>query len=324
MNDLNSLLLPVLVAVTVALLIWGIYQVVGGMTDERKKIQERLSGEGKATEGFDPATLTVVRRVQKIGGVSGMLAHLPLLGGIAHKITQVWPKFSLAKFVFITLGLAIMGFAIMFVVTTSLLLAAVCALIFSAIPMLVLNSAVNRRQRNFMDQLPEALDFLSRILRAGHSLSTGLQMMADELPQPLSGEFRRCYDSHSVGQALEDSLKDTAVRVDNADFGFFVTAILIQRQTGGDLSEVLNNISDMIRQRIRLQQHVKAKTAEGRFTGYILVVFPIILFFVSYYLNPAYASVLLHTTTGIELLCVAGAMLALGTWAIKKITTIRV
>jgi tight adherence protein B len=324
MNDLNSLLLPVLCAVTVALLIWGIYQVVGGMTDERKKIQERLSGEGKATEGFDPATLTVVRRVQKIGGVSGTLAHLPLLGGIARKITQVWPKFSLAKFVFITLGLAIMGFAIMFVVTGSLLLAAVIALIFSAIPMIVLNSAVNRRQRNFMDQLPEALDFLSRILRAGHSLSTGLQMMADELPQPLSGEFRRCYDSHSVGQALEDSLKDTAVRVDNADFGFFVTAILIQRQTGGDLSEVLSNISDMIRQRIRLQQHVKAKTAEGRFTGYILVVFPIVLFFVSYYLNPAYASVLLHTTTGIELLCLAGAMLALGTWAIKKITTIRV
>jgi len=92
-------------------------------------------------------------------------------------------------------------------------------------------------------------------------------------------------------------LKDTAVRVDNSDFGFFVTAILIQRQTGGDLSEVLSNISGMIRQRIRLQQHVKAKTAEGRFTGYILVVFPIILFFLSYYLNPAYASVLLHTST---------------------------
>jgi tight adherence protein B len=321
---MNELLLPILVAVTVIMLMYGIYQVVGGLTDERKKIKERLSNDGKTTEGFDPATLTVVRRVQKIGGLSGTLAHLPLLGGIAQKIAQVWPRFSLAKFVFITLGLMVMGFAIMFVVTASALLGSVCALVFGFLPLLVLNSAVNRRQRNFMDQLPEALDFLSRILRAGHSLSTGLQMMADELPQPLSGEFRRCYDSHSVGQALEDSLKDTAVRVDNADFGFFVTAILIQRQTGGDLSEVLTNISDMIRQRIRLQQHVKAKTAEGRFTGYILVVFPVILFFVSYYLNPKYASVLLHTTTGVELLCVAGGMLLLGTWAIKKITTIKV
>jgi tight adherence protein B len=321
---MNATILPFLVATTVILLIWGIYQVLGGLSDERKKIQERLSGEGKASEGFDPATLTVVRRVQKIGGVSGTLAHLPLLGTMAQKIAQVWPRFSLAKFVFVIFGMTLLGFSIMFVVTASGLLGGVVALVFGFAPILVLNSAVNRRQRNFNDQLPEALDFLSRILRAGHSLSTGLQMMADELPQPLSGEFRRCYDSHSVGQALEESLKDTAIRVDNPDFGFFVTAILIQRQTGGDLSEVLTNISDMIRQRIRLQQHVKAKTAEGRFTGYILVVFPVILFFVSYYLNPKYASVLLHTTTGIELLCVAGAMLMLGTWAIQKITTIKV
>jgi tight adherence protein B len=321
---MNATILPFLVMVTVIMLIYGIYQVLGGLSDERKKIQERLSGEGKTTEGFDPATLTVVRRVQKIGGVSGTLSHLPFLGGMAQKIAQVWPRFSLAKFVFVTIGMAVMGFAIMAVVTSSALLGGVGCIILGAVPLLVLNSAVNRRQRSFMDQLPEALDFLSRILRAGHSLSTGLQMMADELPQPLSGEFRRCYDAHSVGQALEDSLKDTAIRVDNPDFGFFVTAILIQRQTGGDLSEVLTNISDMIRQRIRLQQHVKAKTAEGRFTGYILVVFPVILFFVSYYLNPKYASVLLHTTTGVELLGVAAGMLMLGSWAIKKITTIKV
>ncbi len=87
---------------------------------------------------------------------------------------------------------------------------------------------------------------------------------------------------------------------------------------------MLTNISDMIRQRIRLQQHVKAKTAEGRFTGYILVVFPVVLFFVSYYLNPNYASVLLHTSTGLWLLAIAASMLMLGSWAIRKITTIKV
>jgi len=321
---MNEQILPFLAAVTVALLSWGIYQVAGGMTDERKKLQERLSNEGKATEGFDPTTLTVIRRVRKIGGLSGTLSHLPFMGNIAGKIAQVWPRFSLAKFVFLTLGLGFMGFTIMFIVTGAAVIGGGCAIVFAFLPNIVLNTAVNRRQKNFMDQLPEALDFLSRILRAGHSLSTGLQMMADELPQPLSAEFRRCYDSHSVGQSLEDALKDTAIRVDNPDFGFFVTAILIQRQTGGDLSEVLTNISDMIRQRIRLQQHVKAKTAEGRFTGYILVVFPVILFFVSYYLNPKYASVLLHTSTGLWLLATAGAMLMLGSWAIKKITTIKV
>jgi tight adherence protein B len=317
-------ILPYLVAVTVALLAWGIYQVLGGLSDERKKLKERLTNDGKSSEGFDPASLTVVRREQVIGGVSGALAALPFLGGVARRITQTWPSFSLAKLTFLSLGLGLMGFFVIFMVTMSGLLGGAVGLVFAVGPFIALNMAYNRRQREFLDQLPEALDFLSRILRAGHSLSTGLQMMADELPQPLSGEFRRCYDAHSVGQALEDSLKDTAIRVDNSDFGFFVTAILIQRQTGGDLSEVLNNISDMIRQRIRLAQHVKAKTAEGRFTGYILVVFPVVLFFVSYYLNPGYASVLLHTNTGLMLLGIAAAMLMMGSYAIKKITTIKV
>jgi tight adherence protein B len=321
---MNEMILPFLVATTVILLIVGLYQVIGGLSDERKRLQQRLTHDGKSTEGFDPATLTVVRRQQVIGGFSGALARLPFGQLLAHRIAQTWPSFSLAKLMFLSLGLAVMGFCIMFVVTASALLGTAVGLVLGVIPVMMLNHGRNRRQREFLDQLPEALDFLSRILRAGHSLSTGLQMMADELPQPLSGEFRRCYDAHSVGQPLEDALKDTAIRVDNSDFGFFVTAILIQRQTGGDLSEVLDNISGMIRQRIRLQQHVKAKTAEGRFTGYVLVVFPVVLFFVSYYLNPNYASVLLHTSTGLTLLGIAAGMLTMGTWAIRKITTIKV
>src|SRR5205085_6835476 len=102
-------------------------------------------------------------------------------------------------------------------------------------------------------------------------LSTGLQMMGEELPAPLAAEFRRCYDQHSLGTPLEDALKDMATHIESTDFAFFVTAVLIQRQTGGDLAEVLGNISKMIRGRLRLLQQVKAKTAEGRFTGYIMV-----------------------------------------------------
>ena len=321
---MNQVILPFLVAGTVIMLIYGLYQVIGGISEEKKKLAQRLTHEGKSNEGFDPATLTVVRRQQEIGGVSGTLAKLPFMRSLAYRISQNWPSFTLAKFIFLTIGMALLGFCVLWVVTASTLLGSVCGIVFGFMPLLMLNSARNKKQKAFLNQLPEALDFLSRILRAGHSLSTGLQMMADEPPMPLSGEFRRCYDAHSVGQALEESLKDTAVRVDNSDFGFFVTAILIQRQTGGDLSEVLDNISDMIRQRIRLSQHVKAKTAEGRFTGYILVVFPVLLFFVSYYLNPKYASVLLHTSTGLILLGIAATMLIMGTWCIQKITTIKV
>jgi tight adherence protein B len=191
-------------------------------------------------------------------------------------------------------------------------------------PCVWLSNKRARRQRLLVDQLPEALDFLGRILKAGHSLSTGLQMMAEELPQPLATEFRRAYDAHSLGQAMDECLKDMAKRIDSTDFAFFVTAVLIQRQTGGDLSEVLDNISGMIRQRIRLQQHVKAKTAEGRFTGYILAGFPAVMFVIAYSLNPSYAGVLIHTTTGLMLLAVAFGLQIIGLYFIKKITTVAV
>ena len=148
--------------------------------------------------------------------------------------------------------------------------------------------------------------------------------MAEELPQPIGMEFRRCYDQHSLGQPLEECLKTMATRIESTDFAFFITAVLIQRQSGGDLSEVLSNISGMIRDRIRLQQHVKAKTAEGRFTGYILTAFPAVMFCVAYVMNPDYAGVLLHTTTGLELLGTAFGLSMLGLFAIRQITTVKV
>ncbi|MGA3065922.1 MAG: type II secretion system F family protein [Tepidisphaeraceae bacterium] len=320
---MNQLILPVLAAITVSMLLFGIVQLVGGLSEGKRRLEQRLSGEGKS-DGFDPATLTVVRRQTDIQGFSGTLAKLPFMYGMARKVATTWPSMNLAKFTFICLGMALFGGVVGTVVTAEPFIGVCVAVACGAAPVFVLNNRRNRIDRLMMDQLPEALDFLSRILRAGHSLSTGLQMMAEELPQPLANEFRRCYDQHSLGQSLEDALRDAAIRVDNADFGFFVTAILIQRQTGGDLSEVLNNISGMIRQRIRLQQHVKAKTAEGRFTGYILVCFPIVMFFIVYLLNPAYASMLLHTTTGIWLLVTAGGMLTVGTIMIHKITTLKV
>jgi tight adherence protein B len=321
---MNDMMLPILVILAVILLLWGLFELMGGISDGRRRMLERLANDGKSVDGFDPATLTIVRRKLEITGFSGVIAKVPLMRILAHRLSKTWPTMTLAKFAFLVTGIALVGFFVMFLVTGSALIGGAGALVMGFIPIFILNMRLNKRQGRFLELLPEALDFLSRILRAGHSLSTGLQMMADELPQPISGEFRQCYDAHSVGQSLEEALKDTATRVDNPDFGFFVTAILIQRQTGGDLSEVLSNISGMIRQRIRLAQHVRAKTAEGRFTGYILVVFPVLLFFVTYYLNPKYASVLLHTTTGLTLLGIAGAMLAAGTWSIRWITTIKV
>ena len=237
---------------------------------------------------------------------------------------QAWPNLSLAAFLIICLVGGILCSLVAGVLLFSFFFALLGLGFGLAIPFFILNSKRARRQRTIADQLPEALDFLSRILKAGHSLPTGIQMIADELPMPLAEEFRRCYEQHSLGQPLEDSFKEMASRIESPDFAFFITAILIQRQTGGDLSELLGNISGMIRGRIRLAQQVKSKTAEGRFTGYILVAFPAAMFLIMYAMNPDYTAIMFQTFMGKCMLGAAIVLVFMGLFAIRKITTIRV
>jgi tight adherence protein B len=228
------------------------------------------------------------------------------------------------RFLAISLGLCVTLGLIFLAWMDSFWMGLVGAALGAYLPFMMVLKKKNKRQRQLALQLPEALEFLQRVLRAGHSLSTGLSMMAEELPQPLAAEFRQCYDAHSLGQSLEECLREMARRIESTDFAFFVTAVLIQRQTGGDLSQVLGNISGMIRQRIRLQQYVKAKTAEGRFTGYILVCFPVLMFFIASTMNPEYKKNLLGTSSGLTMLSIAAALVVLGLITIRKITTVKV
>jgi tight adherence protein B len=320
---MDGMIIPI-IAIAAAVGAFAIWQVVSSLTDgEKRKIKQRLSGAGAAGGGPSAQPLSITVQ-QDISGLSGQLIQFSLFEGLREKLIQANPKASLGKFVTICVATGVGLFVLGLFVTDSLLVSAIAGVIGSYAPVMVLNGKRNRRQRRLSDQLPESLDFLSRVLRAGHSLSTGLQMMGQELPMPLSGEFRQAYDEHSLGLSLEESLKNMTKRIESTDFAFFITAVLIQRQTGGDLSEVLNNISGMIRQRVRLQSSVKAKTAEGRFTGYILSAFPGIMFVIAYTLNPSYAGVLLKTTGGLEMLGTAFGMQMLGLFCIRKITTVRV
>jgi tight adherence protein B len=253
-----------------------------------------------------------------------VLARMTLVRRLQRHVLQAYPELPLSRFLLVVVGAGTLGGLIVGGISGSLVAAALVGAFLAYVPFFVLNSKRAKKQRLIAEQLPEALDFLSRVLRAGHSLTTGLQMMGEELPKPICLEFRRCYDQHSLGQPLEDSLKDMIARIESTDFAFFVTAVLIQRSTGGDLSEVLGNISGMIRGRLRLQNHVKAKTAEGRFTGYILVAFPAVMFVLAYYMSPETTGKLLHTSGGLKMLGLAFSLQVLGLWSIKKITTVKV
>ncbi|MCC6424857.1 MAG: type II secretion system F family protein [Phycisphaerales bacterium] len=318
------ILLPILIAMTVMLIVWGVWQLIaGGVFGEQKKLVRRLSTEGSRPVD-QPDKRSTVRLQTDVTGFSAVLIRWRPMAALYRRILYANPTMTLTRFLAVAITISIFSALIVGAILGSMLMGVLAGGIGGYVPFFLLNNKRNKRQKLITQQIPESLDFLSRILKAGHSLSTGLQMMSQELPQPIATEFGRCYDQHSLGQSLEDCLRDMAARIDSTDFAFFVTAVLIQRQTGGDLSEVLNNISGMIRQRVRLQQHVKAKTAEGRFTGYILVAFPAVMFVVAYVMNPDYASVLLHTSTGLMLLGIAFGLQMAGLFAIRKITTVRV
>jgi tight adherence protein B len=321
---MDQLLLPILIAVAVGCAAWSLANVLGGAgRGEKKRLQQRLSTENRSDVAALVASKPIFIQLE-VKGLPERLAGTEFVQRLHRKLMAVWPRVSVVRF-FAIVGISALGlFGAVLLVTASAVPAATSAAFGLYLPFFLLDRKRGRQQRQIADQLPEALDFLARVLRAGHSLTTGLQMISDEMPQPLAGEFRRAYDQHSLGQSLDDVLKDMATRVESTDFAFFVTAVLIQRQTGGDLSEVLTNISGMIRGRIRLQQHVKAKTAEGRFTGYILVAFPAVMFVLAYLANPDYAGVLVNTSTGKWLLGIAATLQVLGLIAIRKLTTVRV
>ena len=322
---MDGMFLPILVAAAVAIFVWAVVAAVAGSgRGVRRKLQQRLSVEGRQDGSAGAAGGRSIIVQLEVQGLPEFLARRPFIQRLNRHVVQAYPDQPLVRFLAKAAAYAVVFGTVTLLITTSLPVGLAAGAAAGYVPFFLLGARRAKRQRQISLQLPESLDFLTRILRAGHSLSTGLQMMGDELPEPLSAEFRRAYEQHSLGLSLEDSLREAAARIESSDFAFFVTAVLIQRQTGGDLSEVLKNISGMIRGRVRLNQHVKAKTAEGRFTGYVLVAFPAVMFLLSYYMNPGYAGILIHDPGGRMLLGIAVGLQMLGLFAIKKITTVRV
>ncbi len=320
---MDEQLLTILVVLIVAMIAFGLFQIGAGLLKgNRRRLKQRL------VTGGDTGVLAELPRSISVringGGTTGLLIRYAFFRGLYKRLHQAFPEVTLTQFLMVAGALSFVALAVGLLVSGSPLVGLCAGAAFGYVPFWVIESQRQRRIRKITEQLPEALDFMSRVLRAGHSLGTALRMMGEELPNPLADEFRRCYAQHSLGQPLEDCLKDMTGRVESTDFAFFVTAVVIQRQTGGDLSNVLGNISGMVRQRVRLVSQTKAKTAEGRFTGYILVAFPVIMFFLAYFMNPHYAGTLLHTETGRYLLGTAIGLEVIGLLAIRKITTIRV
>ena len=178
--------------------------------------------------------------------------------------------------------------------------------------------------KKFEEQFPEALDLLSRAIRAGHAFQTAMGMVADELPSPVGVEFKKAFEQQNFGLPLRDVLDQMAERVPHLDVKFFVTAVTIQRETGGNLAEILDNLAHVVRERFKILRQVRVHTAHGRFTGYVLLALPAALAVALMFINPEHMNLLFQERMGQMMILGAIVMQAIGYVWIRKVIKIEV
>ena len=194
----------------------------------------------------------------------------------------------------------------------------------ASVPFIVLLRKRTVRIRRFEEQFPEALDLLSRAIKAGHAFQTAMGMVADEGAEPMGSEFRKTFDEQNYGLPLKDALSNLAVRMPLLDVRFFATAVLIQRETGGNLSEILDNLAYVVRERFKILRQVRVYTAHGRMTGYVLLALPAFLAVALMFINPEHMNMLFHERVGRMLIAATVVLQTVGYLWIRKVVTIEV
>jgi tight adherence protein B len=260
------------------------------------------------------------------------------MGGLAAFANKLFGRFTNMKLLFLqadspikpdhffllSVACAAAGFVVAMIARLPVPLYPLVAIVFAFCPLLWLLWRRSRRFKKFAKQLPGALELVARALRSGHSLASGLHVVVDEMPEPISKELGIAYEEQNLGIPIDQALKNVYNRMPNLDFKFFVTAVAIQRQSGGDLSEILDKIGHIVRERFRIMGQVQALTGEGRISGIVLMALPIGLFFAVWRLNPEYMMLLFEDPIGKQMVGAAVFLQIIGAFAIKKIIAIKV
>jgi tight adherence protein B len=323
----------VIVLVLLAFIV-GVAIVMGGYTALAKlpavlmqrRLGSRLQEISQPQEQEDaPAKLLVkVQHEGPLPAVDRVLGRTTQGSGLARWIDQSGMTLSLSGVLLIAFGLAGLFALIAGVVVRSTWALPVGAAIGFAIPFAFLSVKRTRRMRAFEEQFPEGLDLIARALKAGHAFATGLKMVADEMPEPVGPEFRKTFDEQNFGLPLKDALDNLTFRVPLLDVRFFATAVLIQRETGGNLSEILENLGHVVRERFKILRQVRVYTAHGRFTGYVLLALPAVLCTALAFINPDHMNLLFRERMGQMMLGGALVLQTCGYLWIKQVIKIEV
>lgn len=308
---------------TVALLVEAVYLQMRSKTDEAEKaIRESLQAiRVGATKGKLGGGILWVNVFSKNAAINKLLALLPFSKALDARLDQAGIRMLLDRFLLLVVISAWSCSSVTYVVTKSSLFGLVGLAVGTVVPWLYLSIARRRRMAKLTQQLPEVLDTIVRSLRTGFALSMAFEMVAKEFPAPISIEFRKINEENKLGVSMKDSLENLLHRCDNMDMKLFVTSVLIQWEVGSNLTEVLDKLSYTIRERFKLKGHIKALTAEGRLSGWLLGTLPVFMGLIIYYISPNYIEPLLNTPRGNTILYAAVGLVLLGGLMIKKIVT---
>ncbi len=262
------------------------------------------------------------RAVRESQFMQDLATSVPTLGDWQLMLQQAGSSMTIGSFLMLMLGVSVAAGLATLVVSQRFLVAIPVAMLGAFIPYFWMRRRRTRRLYAFESELPEAIDLLGRAIRAGHPLSSGMKMVADETGEPISGEFRRTFEENRFGVPFEDAIQELSDRVDIVDVRILVTAILIQREVGGNLAEVLDNLSSVIRARFTIRRQLRVYTAQGRMSGYVLALLPIVVGTLIYLLNPQYGTLMFTHPMGRLMLGGAVVMQLIGFLWIRKIINI--
>jgi tight adherence protein B len=286
------------------------------LVGQLKKFEKGLMQAGTESGGL------LRRAVRESQFMRDLAASVPTIGDLQLMIQQAGSSMTVGSFLMTTVGVSVGSGLAALVLSQKFLIAIPVALIAAFIPYALMRRRRTRRLYAFESELPEAIDLLGRAIRAGHPLSSGMKMVADETGEPISGEFRRTFEENRFGVPFDDAIQEMSDRVDIVDVRILVTAILIQREVGGNLAEVLDNLASVIRARFTIRRQLRVYTAQGRMSGYVLAALPIVVGTIIYLLNPEYVRLMFVHPLGRVLLGVAVIMQIIGFLWIRKIINI--
>lgn len=320
-------LIPFVVFLTAIFVTYAVYLMVSRKSDEKRALlKERLEEAIRASAHSHDAEVNLAREelLSEIPWANRLLIKLQVTSRLKNMIDQADSDITVLQLVLFSLTAGVLAFLAVSMISTSYLLMTVFGLIATAVPFLHISIKRKQRINKFLKLLPDALDLMSRGLSAGHAFTESLHMVATEMPEPISGEFRKTYDEQNLGLSLKLALENMVQRVPLLDLRMCVTAVLIQRETGGNLAELLEKVAYTIRERFRILEDLKTLTLSSRWSAWLLCALPILLAIYMSVMNPGYMDVLWRDPRGHKLIALAGIMQVAGMLMVRKIMAIKI